>query len=66
MNQLTTRREKTPGISHSTEELIRAGVAENTLKAYRRALGDLKAWLDTNLNDAALAEYIAELHQSGK
>ena len=32
-------------ISLDTEELIKAGVSENTLKAYRRALVELDAWL---------------------
>ena len=36
MNELTVRQENAVAISVETEELIRAGVSENTLKAYRR------------------------------
>ena len=53
-------------ISLDTEELIKAGVSENTLKAYRRALVELDAWRDAELNDSVLAMYITELHQCGK
>ena len=53
-------------ISLDTEELIKAGVSENTLKAYRRALVELDAWRDAELNDSVLASYITELHQCGK
>ena len=60
-------------ISLDTEELIKAGVSENTLKAYRRALVELNTWLyamkradSEPLKDAVLAEYITQLHQSGK
>ena len=60
-------------ISLDTEELIKAGVSDNTLKAYRRALVELDAWLyamkradSEPLKDAVLAEYITQLHQSGK
>ena len=81
MNELAVRQDSTLAISIETEELIKAGVAENTLKAYRRALKELEAWLsveengfriDQNgndnhgLNDAVLADYITQLHQQGK
>ena len=69
MNELTVRQENAVAISVETEELIRAGVSENTLKAYRRALQVLEAWLvveETGLNDAVLAEYITQLHRQGK
>ena len=45
MNEVAVRQENAVAISIETEELIKAGVAENTLKAYRRALQDLEAWL---------------------
>ena len=81
MNELAVRQDSALAISIETEELIRAGVAENTLKAYRRAFKELEAWLsveengfriDQNgngnhgLNDAVLADYITQLHQQGK
>ena len=81
MNELAVRQDSTLAISIETEELIKAGVAENTLKAYRRALKELEAWLsveengfriDQNgndnhgLNDAVLADYITQLHRQGK
>ena len=53
-------------ISDSAKDLIRSGVSENTLKAYRRALDGLSSWLNAPLDDAVLAEYAAHLHQSGK
>ena len=43
MNELEIRRVNLVTISDSTKELIQAGVSENTLKAYRRALVNLKA-----------------------
>ena len=66
MNELAVRRENALAIGADTKELIKAGVSENTLKAYRRALIELEEWLDTELNDSVLAEYLTHLHQSGK
>ena len=66
MNELAIRQENALAISADTKELIQAGVSENTLRAYRRALDSLAGWLTTKLNDAVLAEYITELHRSGK
>ena len=79
MNQLA----KTAGaeIAERTKDLIVRGVSANTLKAYRRAMKDLEAWMhdaangfwiDENgngghgLNDSVLAVYLTELHDSGK
>ena len=53
-------------IGADTKQLIQATLSENTLKAYQRALDSLAVWLDAELNDAVLAEYITHLHQSGK
>ena len=53
-------------VSDSTKGLIKAGVSENTLRAYRRALDNLAGWINAPLDDAVLAEYITHLHQSGK
>ena len=44
MNELAIGQENTVVISLDTKELIKAGVAENTLNAYRRALKDLDSW----------------------
>ena len=50
-----------------TESLIKASVAENTLKAYQRALQSLTNWLaGKTLSDALLANYITELHRADK
>ena len=50
-----------------TESLIKASVAENTLKAYQRALQSLTAWLSgRTLSDTLLANYITQLYESGK
>lgn len=81
MNTLAIKQENAVVISDSTKELIRSGVSENTLKAYRRAFKELDAWMaveengfriDTTrngghgLNDAVLAAYLTHLHESGK
>ena len=50
-----------------TASLIKASVAENTLKAYQRALQSLTNWLaGKTLSDAFLANYITSLHENGK
>ena len=49
-----------------TETLIKASVADNTLRAYQRALQSLTAWLSgQTLSDAVLANYIPQLHETG-
>jgi site-specific recombinase XerD len=54
-------------LPEETESLIKASVAENTLKAYQRALQSLTAWLaGRTLSDALLANYITALHEEGK
>ena len=54
-------------LPEETESLIKASVAENTLKAYQRALQSLTAWLaGRTLSDALLANYITTLHEDGK
>ena len=61
------QQETTLAISAETTELIQAGVADNTLNAYRRATQKLEAWLGGQpLTDASLAKYITLLHQQGK
>ena len=46
-------------LPEETEFLIKASIAENTLKAYQRALQSLTAWLSGRiLSDAILANYI--------
>ena len=68
MNELVTRQQETGlAISAETTELIQAGVADNTLNAYRRATQKLESWLAGQpLTDMSLAEYITFLHQQGK
>jgi site-specific recombinase XerD len=54
-------------IPEETESLIKASMAENTRKAYQRALQSLTAWLaGRTLSDALLANYITTLHEDGK
>ena len=54
-------------LPEETETLIKASVAENTLKAYQRALQSLTAWLaGRTLSDALLANYITTLHEDGE
>ena len=54
-------------LPEETESLIKASIAENTLKAYQRALQSLTAWLSgRTLSDVLLANYITALHEVGK
>ena len=54
-------------LPEETETLIKASIAENTLKAYQRALQSLTTWLSgRTLSDALLANYITILHEDGK
>ena len=54
-------------LPEETESLIKASIAENTLKAYQRALQSLTVWLSgRTLSDALLANYITTLHDNGK
>lgn len=54
-------------IPEETESLIKVSISENTLKAYQRALHNLETWLSgRTLSDPLLAEYITNLHKTGK
>ena len=54
-------------LPEETETLIKASIAENTLKVYQRALQSLTIWLSgQTLSDALLANYITSLHETGK
>ena len=54
-------------LPEETKSLIKASIAENTLKAYQRALQSLTAWLaGRTLSDTLLADYITTLHEDGK
>ena len=54
-------------LPEETASLIKASIAENTLKAYQRALNALTNWLSgRTLSDALLANYITVLHEKGK
>lgn len=67
MNALEKQQNYELEISERTADLMRAGVAPNTLKAYRHVLGRLRAWLKgRSLEDGLLAEYITQLHDAGK
>ena len=51
----------------TARRLVNASVSENTRRAYAGALRLLDAWLDARpLDDAALAAYLAELHDAGR
>ena len=70
MNSIVNAAESNTEILQLPEEtasLIKASIAENTLKAYQRALQSLTAWLSgRTLSDALLANYITALHKDGK
>lgn len=54
-------------IQENTKEMITASVSDNTLRAYRRCLENLAAWLsDRTLDDRTLADYLTGLHDAGK
>ena len=51
----------------TARRLVDASVSTNTRRAYAGALGRLDAWLaGLRLDDAALAAYLAELHDAGR
>ena len=51
----------------TARRLVNASLSDNTRRAYAGALGQLDAWLDgQKLDDAALAAYLAELHDAGR
>ena len=54
-------------LPEETTSLIKASIAENTQKAYQRALHGLETWLSgRTLSDALLANYLTVLHEAGK
>ena len=54
-------------VPEATKDLIKASLAENTLKAYQRALAKLTDWLSgQTLSDVLLASYLTELHRNDK
>ena len=53
--------------AQTARRLVDASVSSNTRRAYAGALRCLDAWLDgRELDDAALAAYLAELHDAGR
>ena len=51
----------------TARRLVDASVSANTRRAYAGALGQLDVWLaGQKLDDAALAAYLAELHDAGR
>ena len=54
-------------LSEETASLIKVSIAENTLKAYQRALQSLETWLSgRTVSDALFANYLTGLHEAGK
>ena len=54
-------------LPEETASLIKASIAENTQKAYQRALHNLETWLSgRTLSDTLLANYLTALHETGK
>ena len=54
-------------LPEETASLIKASIAENTQKAYQRALQGLETWLSgRTLSDMLLANYITDMHEEGK
>ena len=54
-------------LPEETAFLIKASIAENTQKAYQRALHGFETWLSgRTLSDMLLANYITDMHEEGK
>ncbi len=69
MNELTQKRDNTLATREDTENLIRASIAPNTMKAYRHALTGIQSYLSDHsieFSDNALAAYITYLHGQGR
>ena len=56
MNELAVRGGNALAVSDSTKEFIPAGVSDNTLRAYRRALLELDRWISHARNNFRLTE----------
>ena len=66
---LTQKQNTAIAIKEETENLIKASIAPNTIKAYRRALAGLQDFLSNNsqeFSDNTLAAYLTQLHLDGK
>lgn len=66
---LAKTQDKAIAIRTETENLIRASIAPNTIKAYGRALEGLNTFIADNaieMSDNTLAAYITHLHVDGK
>ncbi len=67
--ELVEAQETAIAIRQETENLIRASLAPNTLKAYEKALKGLRLFLERNtseFSDNALASYLTLLYRDGK
>ena len=54
---------------NSGHRLVRASIADNTRRAYLRAMRDLEDWLDVNgrtISDDAIRGYLIELFEAGR
>ena len=61
------RRSNPLSLPKETEDLIKAGVSENTLRNYRFWSREIETWLKgRSLDDGLLAGYITHLHTEGK
>ena len=68
-SELVTTQNTAIAIQHETENLIRASLAPNTLKAYEKALKGLRLFLEghtSEFSDKALAAYLTTLYRDGK
>ena len=67
--ELVEAQETAIAIRQETENLIRASLAPNTLKAYKKALKGLRLFLERNtseFSDNVLAGYLTTLYRDGK
>lgn len=67
--QIPTPKTQVSVVSADTEQLIRASLSENTLKAYQRALDAFDLWVSLGkrpFTDMTLAAYLTHLHNAGK
>ena len=68
-SEVVATQNTTIALQHETENLIRASLAPNTLKAYKKALKGLRLFLEghtSEFSDKALAGYLTTLYRDGK
>lgn len=69
IEQVNPQQTEIAKLQSETEDLIRASIAPNTMKAYRNALTGIQTYLsdhNVEISDSTLAAYITYLHGQGR